>query len=418
MTIAINILLLIVFTWIYFAKKGKQYPLVFWIGLVWKLFMGEALGLIYLYYYPASDTWLFFSDADVLVQLVKQDFTAYLKFLFLDDAPEGLLSHLYNSQERSLYLIKIMSLFSWMTGGNYWVSAMWFSLISFICAWYLFKIVSIQFENSWQAAALSFLLFPSVVFWSSGLIKETLALSGIYLVCGLYLKMLYKQKSNGMEYLVAALGFWIAWRLKYYWIAIFSSILLAHLVVNHLSKKILFINRFPILTWILVFALLGGLVSMLHPNFYPWRFLEVVVNNHDKFVAISNEKSLIHYSHLEANWVSIFLNAPWALFSGLFRPFIGESDGVLTFIASLENLIVFVLAISSLWNINKVGSHRLLLLSTIAYIIFLCIFLALSTPNLGTLSRYRVGFYPFLIFLVAYRNPILTYFYQRLTFLK
>jgi hypothetical protein len=34
------------------------------------------------------------------------------------------------------------------------------------------------------------------------------------------------------------------------------------------------------------------------------------------------------------------------------------------------------------------------------------VFLALSTPNFGTLSRYRAGFLPFFVFVIAYRNPI------------
>jgi hypothetical protein len=37
----------------------------------------------------------------------------------------------------------------------------------------------------------------------------------------------------------------------------------------------------------------------------------------------------------------------------------------------------------------------------------LAIFLALSTPNFGTLSRYKIGFFPFLVFLTLYKNPLL-----------
>jgi hypothetical protein len=111
---------------------------------------------------------------------------------------------------------------------------------------------------------------------------------------------------------------------------------------------------------------------------------------------------------LSATIKSVIINLPWALVSGIFRPFIGEGQGMLGLAASIENLFVLILFISFLWRF-KIHSHRpisILVLAGISYCVVLCIFLALSTPNLGTLSRYRVGFLPFLIFMIAYRNPL------------
>jgi hypothetical protein len=42
------------------------------------------------------------------------------------------------------------------------------------------------------------------------------------------------------------------------------------------------------------------------------------------------------------------------------------------------------------------------------YVVFLCVFLALSTPNFGTLSRYRIGFTPFLWLLLLGGSGILS----------
>jgi hypothetical protein len=49
----------------------------------------------------------------------------------------------------------------------------------------------------------------------------------------------------------------------------------------------------------------------------------------------------------------------------------------------------------------------MLVFSVIVYVSLLCIFLSLSTPNFGTLSRYRVGFISFFFLLVAGRHPLL-----------
>jgi len=420
MILTLHILIILSMGWLCFKKYGQEYPRIFWSGFLYRIFMGIALGLVYLYYYSANDTWLFFKDANALAQIGKSDFLTYIKFLLTDDIPPLVLNHLANSQDRSLFLIKIMSVFSWIGGNNYWVSALWFSLISFLASWYLFLIVTRLFSNSELAASLSFLFFPSVAFWGSGLVKETLALSGIYLAAALILKITQHQKVKWVEWIISMIGFWVAWNLKYYWAALFGAVSFTYLIVYFLSKKFTWLQRqnHKIAGWLIIFIFLCGGVSLLHPNFYLSRFLEVLITNHNDFVKISDDDGLIHFYNLHATWGSIILNSPWALFSGLFRPFVWEATGLTALLASFENLIILILFVSALNGIKRTGSQRMLLFSVLAYAALLCIFLALSTPNLGTLSRYRVGFLPFLIFIISYRNPLLGYLTNRMKFLQ
>lgn len=409
----VHLFIILVIAWFTYKKYGTNYPRIFWLSLLFKLSMGSALGMIYLYYYSANDTWLFFKDAHELAQFGKRDFTAYLKFLAFDEAPEQLFGQLVNSQDRSLFLIKFISVFSWVSGNNYWISAAYFSLISFLATWYLFLIVARFFEHSWLAAALSFLFFPSIIFWSSGLIKETLALASLYVISGVFLKWIFKERVNTFEVVLAVCCYWIAWNLKYYWTALFGAVMFTYLVVHWLSNKLPFFQKQRIIIWILVFITLCGGATFLHPNFYLDRFLEVLITNHDDFIRISDADGLIHFYQLHSSWGSVILNAPWALFSGLLRPFLWESSGLTALMAAVENLMIAILLVSSLAGLTRMGKYRLLLLSVSVYIILLCIFLALSTPNLGTLSRYRVGFLPFLIFILTYRNPLLAFLTNR-----
>jgi hypothetical protein len=169
------------------------------------------------------------------------------------------------------------------------------------------------------------------------------------------------------------------------------------------------LKRHHTLTYLASFALIGVGASFLHPNFYLYRFLEVVMVNHDAFVPLSSNQNLIHFYELRPTVSSMAINAPWALMSGIFRPFIGEGQGTLGLIASLENFLILILAVSFVWINRKRIREPLtvLFLTAMSYCVVLCVFLALSTPNLGTLSRYRVGFLPFLIFILAYRNPLI-----------
>jgi hypothetical protein len=413
-----HFLIIISIAWLVFRKYGTKYPRVFWLSFLFKLSMGSALGLVYLYYYSANDTWLFFRDANALAQFGKSDFPSYLKFLFTDEAPDDLFGQLVNSQERSLFLIKFMSVFAWIGGNNYWISASYFSLISFCSAWYLFSVVTRLFEQSWLAAAVSFLFFPSIIFWSSGLVKETLALTAIYFVTGLFLKYIFNEKVAWYEWMLALCSFWVAWNLKYYWTALFGAVVFTYLLVHLLSNKLPLFQKNRVVAWVIIFVALCGGVSLLHPNFYLDRFLDVLITNHNDFIRISDDDGLIHFYNLHSSWLSVITNAPWALISGLLRPFLWEASGVMALLASLENLLITVLLLTSLTRITRVGKHRLLLLSACVYIACLCVFLALSTPNLGTLSRYRIGFLPFLIFILAYRNPLLAFLTNRFKILQ
>lgn len=152
------------------------------------------------------------------------------------------------------------------------------------------------------------------------------------------------------------------------------------------------------------------LISVLHPNFYPERFLTVVVDSYYEFQAISARGDAIHYNTMEPTLYGIVKNVPLAIFSGLYRPIFLEATTVLQLLSAIENFLLLVLTGAALFRIKKIaqGKHRLLVFSLLIYIVILCVFLALSTPNFGTLSRYRVGFLPFFVLILAIENPLVT----------
>jgi hypothetical protein len=260
-------------------------------------------------------------------------------------------------------------------------------------------------EGRWSGL-VSFLFVPTFIFWSSGIIKESLSVAALMYLTGFTIALVFKEKSKLWEWVLAAIAVLFLWKLKYYWAALFipaafTTVLLIRLIIPVLPTRS---KVFETLLWISVFGLivLGG--SNIHPNFYLSRFLNVVVENHNAYVVASQNGPVVHFYNLEASWGSILLNSPWALFSGLFRPAIVESVSFFQIVVALENLLLMALFvfnlryISSLWN----SKHRLLIISVGIYICLLAIFLTLSTPNFGTLSRYRVGFLPFFFFLLLY----------------
>ena len=401
----LHFFLIILFAFLLSKRWHAARSKLFWSVFIFHVSAGMGVGLIYLFYYSANDTWLFFEDAQRLSTIARTDFTSYIKLLF--DFNDELNSGLVTQDFRSLIFIKILSVFCFLSSDNYWVCTGYFSLISFAASWFLYQKVIEHFPNSTPGAALSFLLLPSVVFWSSGIEKETLTLASLNFLAGIFLQVILDKKIDKLVLLIALFACAILWALKYYWAGVFFISALTAIIVQRLSLKSIFIERHLAFSYLFIFALVGVSVSFLHPNFYLHRFLEVVVSNHNEFMALSTDKNLIHFYRLSPTITSVMINSPWALISGVFRPVIGEGQGWLGLLASVENLLILVLFISSAWNFKNLfrSPVNVLFLAVLSYCVVLCVFLALATPNLGTLSRYRVGFLPFLVFLLAYRNP-------------
>ena len=387
---------------------------LFWSAFLFRLAAGISLGLIYTYYYTAGDTWSFFNDAKFFAALARDDFFTYIKTIF-DFGENQLLKGLINQDLRSIFFIKIISVFCLLSLDNYWVCATYLSLLSFICAWLLHRKVISIFSDSNNASAVAFLFFPSVVFWSSGLEKESVALCGIYFLTNGFLSLTFSRNPDKLFWWLVIPVCYIVWELKYYWAAIFFVSIFSALILQFLMSKSSIIEKYSSVAWIILFFGMGVLLSFTNFNFNLSRFPEVIISSYNDLAAISDPKNLIHYFQFDQTWTSIIINSPWALVSGLFRPVIGEGRGLFGLLASIENFLVLILFIGGLLNLKNVfnSSYRIILLTALSYCLVLCVFLALSTPNFGTLSRYRVGFYPFFVFVVVYNNPIVEWVFNK-----
>jgi hypothetical protein len=379
------------------------------IGILLKLGCGIALGAIYRYYYETGDTLLYFEDGKMLAQLARNDISVYLNFLWSDGLPGTYV--LSYSEPRALFFVKFVSIVNLVTSDNYWLTSCWFSLISFFGAWALWHRLAKFFPEQKTIAFVAFCVFPSVVFWSSGLIKESIAMPALFYLSALFLDVWFKQRITIFQLLGGFIGLWMLWGLKYYYAAVFLPVVFTCIVYRYILSRWMRSAKtmYEALLWLGVFTLLMLVVSFTHPNFYPQRFMEVIVSNHDIYRQYSAPGDMIDFGTLEPDAGSLLLKAPLALLSGLFRPHIFEAGNVFQWAAAIENFFLFVIFIAALRNLRTGfrSKHTILLLAAIVYISVLCVFLTLSTPNFGTLSRYRVGYLPYFVFIILCHNPVM-----------
>jgi hypothetical protein len=404
-----SILLLLFVIWLWKRDTGSLHKF-YWPALIVKVVAGISLGIIYSTYYNPSDTFTFFQLAVDQANLAREDVGSYLRFLF--SSREGY----YLGEHRTVFFTKVTSVLVLLTGNNYWITSVYYSLLSFFAAWYVSNTIARLFPDYKIPACIAFLFFPSVVFWSSGIIKESLAMAAMFFLTAVFLKLWVKERISILLILLSVICGVIIFNLKYYYLAAFIPITASSLIAQRLSEKFEIKSLLKqILLWscILIFGFL--IVTFLHPNFSPSRILEVVTHNNNVFMDVCTPDDVIHFYNLKPTWGSMLINAPWAFISGLFRPFVWEANTIFKFITGVENLVLLILTIFSFPYLKIMirSPHRLLMLAVILYCAVLSIFLALSTPNFGTLARYGAGYLPFVALLV-FHQPSITKAFRKL----
>lgn len=395
-----NIVLIGFIVFVHYRMVGKPSSLapLYFPSLLYKVSLGIALGLIYFFYYQGGDTIAMFEDGVNIAIVAQESPKQFFQILFLDsNLPVGMN---YTQQPRALFFAKMISWFAWLTNHHYWLTSVYFSLISFFSIWYLCTLLVRYFKHP-VTIAMAFLFYPSVVFWSAGIIKESIALAMICLIVAFMLLWIKEKNTFSAKislivlFLLCTL---ILWKIKYYYVAVLLPVVFAVVFLYRLKIRILY----QLILMVLILAGIVFCVSWLHPNLHISYVLQAVVTNHDVMLKASQNKDAIIYQNLEANWRSLFHNLPLSFVSGLFRPLPGNGSNWLHFMTGLENLILMgitCLALSQLFLKRIVVKEKLLVKSAVVYIIILSVLLALSSPNFGTLMRYKVAYLPFLLYL-------------------
>lgn len=392
----------------YLRQRYSWRRRIFWPALALKLAAGVCLGLLYQYYFEAGDTFVYFRDGAKVAALVRHDPASYLQILFLDRGVESL--GLVLTEPRALFFTKITSVFNMLTGNNYWAIGLYYSFLSFLGAWALVSVIESHVPTASFAAVIAFLFFPSVVFWTSGVLKESVAMGALFFLTGIFLKIWFADRVAWWEWVVSIVALFVFWKLKYYYAgAVIPVVVAALFYKNVVAPRVQMSAGREAVAWVCLLIVPLVLVTLLHPNFNLDRVLTVIVSNNAIYNDLSQPGEYVEFSNLTTTPWSLLFNSPWALFSGLFRPLLWETSSLVQVIQGIENSLLLLLSVAALWSVNRypTSRHRLLMLALIAFVAGTCIFITLSAPNFGTLSRYRVGYISFFALLILSANPLI-----------
>lgn len=355
-----------------FRKLKCPFPsAVFWLGLVLKLTAGIILGLIFYEYYGSGDTIYFY------------------------DLATGKKQFNLENQPRTAFFIAILKPLARLTNGSYWIASLWLSFINFIACWYAVSILSELYPKIKNLIAASLLFIPSIVFWSSGVMKDTLAFAALVSSVAIIINF-YKRGFNSIvNFILLILAAFILLKIKHYLLItmlLFGGALASFHLLNKINGRI---KWFLAIT---VFSIALVSTQFVHPYLKITRIAQTIYENNQVIIKKSNQEDQLAITINDPSFLSVLEKVPKALHYGLFRPSILDNTMPLGWIHKIENLILTVLIFLSLllfikkkpvvdWPLFSVSILCIILLATL---------LPLTSPNLGTLVRYKNAFLPFL----------------------
>ncbi|MDW3212253.1 MAG: hypothetical protein R8N23_20450 [Reichenbachiella sp.] len=371
----------------------------FFPALIFKVLAGWAAGLVYQYYYNGNgDIFLFFNTSwDLVSTLINDPFSPKTAIL----SNQGLAQVLSSLNSRTIFFLGFLSIPVLFSGGVYWICSLYVSVISFLVTWYFVRTLVFNYYRPeiLYASVGAFLFYPSVAFWSGGLFKESLSTIAIFLLLASVISMAHAPGRQKIIYMVISLiSVIILAGVKYYLAALAVPVLVLYLLIfkyNQAKGKV--IQLASIMGVVLIFFIA---LSFFSPNLNLSILPEVVNREYLRKVIEAQSERYVYYPNLNASWAGLIVSAPKALFVGLFSPLTFNTNNPFLFIASVENFVVLFVVFLAIWKMVKQGSLNLSreVLFLLLYVIIASILLALTTPNIGTLSRYKIAYMPFFFF--------------------
>ncbi len=365
-------------SWYPIGKSIKPTP--FLLAFLTKMIAALLVGYMYKSYYAQGDPLVYF---DFVISQERS-----LSFFTKEFSEWGY-------QPRSIFFIKMIAPVVFITQ-DYWLTGLYLSVFSFAGSVYLMQVLSEKFPYyKWLFFSI-ILLWPSSLFWSSGLLKESLANPFLFISLASFFQYFWFQNRKWYIFLVFAISTLALVQIRFYLGGILMTYL-ATLLVFRLSASW---PRWQQITSISLVLILGFLMMrLLHPWMTLNRLALTIYETHQQIVEKSPATSLSNIS-LDPTYMSLIARFPEAIFTSLFRPFIWEHPVMISLPERIENLILLVMTGITVFFWKRIKWSQFVIVS-IAFIFVLAGFLALSTPNFGTLSRYSSSFLPLYALLVS-----------------
>ncbi len=432
-----------------------------------------ACGILFLWMYNGrfeerskADVYKFFDDSEVLHRAASENFSEYTQLMFgygdqsrlhryHDDMQNWIRQYDHGFSNDNRFMIRYNALLRWVSMGNVWCHM---AITNFILFWSLTLLVlALSREKKYVWLLFLGLFMPSMLFWSSGVLKETLALIGISLLIHAVV-----HAKKGSSIVLGLLALLILINLKIYLLLflllamVMHSLFVARQSLAFNLKKYAFFLAVGILAVVVLGQTNLGRSKMEAIAFKQKDFKNianggVICKNDTAYVFVPDQNrdiciikdqtvqfkpgsdfvylplpntkdtiqltnyqgnasfdlvfenkesgSQVYVPDLDKNVSSFAKAAPYAFWNVLFRPLPFEFSSALLNLSSIEIWLIWLLIAFSIVNSkNKQNIEWNRLFAVLFFVLMVYYLIGVSTPVLGAIVRYKVPVLPFVLY--------------------
>ncbi|HEV7783322.1 MAG TPA: hypothetical protein VGO58_18730 [Chitinophagaceae bacterium] len=422
-----SLLLIYVFAFRVKAKYKYKDQLIekyFITGLSFRLIATFVYTLVISYYYQGGDTGGFYqalkdiqlavnNNFSILSQVyteIKLDRTSELAAYFEYDGFG--ITHLY-MYHVSNYMVPRFGLpFSFLFGQSYLCISFCCSLFAFGGCWRIFKLFYSLFPHLHKKIAVATLFLPSLLFWSSALMKDSITMGALgFFIYGFY-QLFFQKKKILINIIIVTLSAFLLFYVKPYIIlcAVPAFLVWAYLLLNRNIKD----KGFRMFATVIFTActLAGSAFFMqkiasseVASQYATQNILKAVESQQNTYSYSPDAGSTFKALEFDNSVGGILKLFPLGIINSLFRPFPWEVRSPIMALTALEALLFLWLTIAcirhtSFKNFRQVLSNNPSIVFCFMYSILFAGLVGMSTLNFGTLARYKIPALPFFLIML------------------
>ncbi|WP_258101568.1 hypothetical protein [Marinoscillum pacificum] len=387
------------------TKETRKY----FLPALWVRFFGAImLGIIYQFYYGGGDTFNYFTHGSRWIWEAFLDDPILGFKLLMESGGERVgetfpwSQHIwYYKDPHSFFIVRLAALFDVFTFHTYSATALFFATFSFSGLWSFYSAVVKKYTGNAKWLAISILFVPSVVFWGSGILKDTITLGALGWLTFVFIQVIDFGNKNPFYWGIALISVFLIFSIKIYIVICYLPMVFLWLYWKYQSRIGNSLVKILVAPFLITIFAGGGYFAL------------------QRISSSSNKYSLDNIAY-QARVTAYDIRYGWGARTGgdggydigipdgtipgmlklmpaainvsLFRPYLWEVKNPLMLLSALESIMILAL---SIWFVIVQGGFKRLisdpfLVFCFAFALLFAFAVGVSTANFGTLMRYKI----------------------------
>lgn len=281
------------------------------------------------------------------------------------------------------FMIRLNAILSLITQQNYFLHLVFFTLISFCGMLMLVKCLPESFEQMQIPLLAALTISPSLLFWTSGILKESLT---VFLL-GLFCINAFRSKhirSQLLRYFIIALSISILFVIRPYILLALILGLIIFQLHKYLNTSWLRLSMASILSLFVILIIL-----LQFSRFNP---LNEITNKRVEFEELAKtfDAGSTYSIPVVNEPIEIIYKAPQAILNVLFRPHVFEIENKSYLPFALEGAVLLIISFLIIPFFKRPENNlQSIIVPGMMFILVVCLIIGLTIPILGASVRYR-----------------------------